>query len=699
MYRNKKTRRKISIKYKYGGNPSCSTPLEESDKCKWGATKRRCMRLAIDSTPKVNDGTQRSSKSTPLPKRIIMGDKEYPSIVDKIIAESPSPIYRVIPERAYPYTVESCPPNIYMTDYSSRGINTCIANPKTQWPCDCPPDWYHARIDGTFVCMNPLKVTPVYLKDKPATPPDKIRVTIYDDKNYRKINRVATLDKLTEKKDDYPEMDYIEYYEPTTARPEPEKKDKKDKDEDTDEDDVEPPAITSQPNIYQWSNDRMKQKYANLKKSVKNVMRPVMNSASKIKKNISKRISSIASSMSLEKIAAAAVTKRDIASSKLRQEGLLYERRKDMNIEETNVVSELVDKKMEPLSSWVNKQMNKFERKVDNMGINTDRCLYGINHSVITADIIVKLVLEIKSQDVDPSEYEKITRKIVDEYEDEHPYLYWTIVLYHRFYPYLMSNSFDDNYIKSLIKEFKNRYSSDETPIQSGGIRLGIKGGKLPSSASIRMAALKGDPNYDIFKIVFKKANETAPGSIPKKLLFLGNDLVISALNNDIQYLNLPFPPASSSIEIIKSYTIPRSLPRTARFNISADVEDVNKNCGIYEEFKDQGLKIIKASIPSNCFKGSKDPKCMTVLNDTFFNTIATDPKNVLCMDFWRLCIAYRIHFNYILNSKFAHEVSDRLLKRRINSLFVALTHYSSGEILNIERVAQPNRYQADGPS
>jgi len=178
MYRNKKTRRKISTKYKYkyknkhkcGGNPICSTPLEEKEKCKWGATKRRCMRLAIDSTPKVGDEVQaRSTQSLPLPTGIRMSDKEYPSVVDKIVDESPIPIYRFIPGTAYPQTAKPCPPDIYMTDYTSRGIDTCIANPQTQWPCDCPPDWYHARIDGTFVCMNPLKITPVYLKHNRKT--------------------------------------------------------------------------------------------------------------------------------------------------------------------------------------------------------------------------------------------------------------------------------------------------------------------------------------------------------------------------------------------------------------------------------------------------------------------------------------------------------------------------------------------------
>jgi hypothetical protein len=146
----------------------------------------------------------------------------------------------------------------------------------------------------------------------------------------------------------------------------------------------------------------------------------------------------------------------------------------------------------------------------------------------------------------------------------------------------------------------------------------------------------------------------------------------------------------------IKSYTIPRSLPRTSRFNISAGVEDITRNCGIYEEFKENGLKIIKASIPEDCYKGSKDQKCITVLNDTFINKIATDHENKLCMDFWRLCIAYRIHFKYILNSKFTHEVADQLLKRRITSLLVALTHYSSGETLDIERIGLSNTYRTD---
>jgi hypothetical protein len=462
MYRNKKTRRKISTRYKskykhkHGGNPPCSTPLEANDKCKWGAKKRRCMRLAIDSTPLVDDIPQTNSLSSPLPlqNRILMSDKEYPSIVDKIIDESPKKIYRVIPERAYPFNAEMCPPDIYMTDYSSRGINTCIANPKTQWPCDCPPDWYHARIDGTFVCMNPLKLTPVYLKHKPDAPPDKIRVTIYDDVNYKKINRVATLDKLIDNRDIQTEMDYIEYYEPTTARPEPIKRIDTDTEDAEDAEDAD--VVKSQSNIYQWSKDRMKQKYANIRKSVKNVMRPLTDRASKLKKNISKRVSSIASavssavsSVSLEKMAAAAVTKRDIASSKLRQMGLLHERRKDMNLDETNPVSEIIDKKM---SSWVNKQANKLGKAVDNLGINTDRCLYGIGHVVIN-DIIVKLVLEIKSKNTDPNDYENITRKVVDDYEDEHPYLYWTTVLYHRFYPCLMSNSMGDDYSENKFWE------------------------------------------------------------------------------------------------------------------------------------------------------------------------------------------------------------------------------------------------------
>ena len=52
----------------------------------------------------------------------------------------------------------------------------------------------------------------------------------------------------------------------------------------------------------------------------------------------------------------------------------------------------------------------------------------------------------------------------------------------------------------------------------------------------------------------------------------------------------------------------------------------------------------------------------------------------------------------YILNSKFTHEVADQLLKRRITSLLVALTHYSSGKILDIERIGSSNTYQADSP-
>ena len=380
MYRNKTTRSKISMKHKRGGNPLCSTPLEENEKCKWGATKRRCMRLAIDSTPHIGDGVQTRSTQS-LPKRILMSDKEYPSIVDKIIAESPRPIYRFIPETAYPQNAKPCPPDIYMTDYTSRGIDTCIANPQTQWPCDCPPDWYHARIDGTFICMNPLKLTPVYLKHKPDAIPEKIRVTVYDDKNYKKINRVATLEKITEKRDTHPEMDYIEYYEPTTARPEPKNKTKDAYNTDDTEQDT-------QTNIFQISKDRIKQKYANARRSVKNVMRPLADATSKLKKNISKRMSAVASSISLEKIAAAAVNKRDIASSKLRQEGLLYERRKDMNLDETNAVSESIDKKMEPVNSWINKQTNKLGAAADKLGssidkglnklnIRTDRCLYG----------------------------------------------------------------------------------------------------------------------------------------------------------------------------------------------------------------------------------------------------------------------------------------------------------------------------------
>ena len=563
MHRNKKTRRKISKKYKHkhkrGGNPPCSTPLEANDTCKWGATKRRCMRLSIDSTPQVDDEPQTSLPS--LPGRILTSDKKYPSIVDKIIDESPKPIYRVVPERAYPFNAEFCPPNIYMTDYSSRGINTCITNPKTQWPCDCPPDWYHARIDGTFVCMNPLKLTPVYLKHKPDTPPDKIRVAIYDDKNYRKIERVATLDKLIDNRDIQTEMDYIEYYEPTTARPEPIKKthdedadDKDADDKDADDKDKDTNAITTQSNPYQWSKEYTKQKYANMKKSIKNVMRPLASRVSKLKKNISKRISSAASSiasMSLEKMAAAAVTKRDIVSSKLRQEGLLYERRKDMNLDETNAL----DKKIEPLSSWVNKQKNKLGQAVDKLGLNTERCLYGKKD--ILTDMIIKLVLEIKSRDADPSEYEKITRKIVDAYEDEHPYLYWTTVLYHKFYPYLMLRSIDDT-INSI------------------------------NSSSQQWLVLKNE-----LTLLLKKVHGDVPITIVKELFLLGNNLIVSALNNDIQYLHLPFPPPS--IEIItvldiKPYTIPRSLQRTGQFNISADVEDMNRNCGIYEEFTEQSL-------------------------------------------------------------------------------------------------------------
>jgi len=832
MYKNKKTRRKISTKYKYkhkhGGNPPCLTPLDENEKCKWGATKRRCMRLAIDSTPHIGDGVQTRSTQS-LPKRILMSDKEYPSIVDKIIAESPVQIYRFIPETAYPQTAKPCPSDIYMTDYTSRGIDTCIANPQTQWPCDCPPDWYHARIDGTFICMNPLRLTPVYLKHKPDAIPEKIRVAVYDDKNYKKINRVATLEKITEKRDTHPEMDYIEYYEPTTARPEPEKKTKNA--DDTEQD--------TQTNRIQMATDFMKQKYANVRKSVKNVSRPLADATSKFKKNISKRVSSIASnisSISLEKIAAAAVNTRDIASSKLRQEGLLYERRKDMNLDETNPLGELIDKKMEPVNSWINKQTNKLglaadkvgsaiDKRLNKLNIRTDRCLYGkddiLNDKPVLSDIIVKLVIEIKSQDADPSEYEKITRKVIDEYEDEHPYLYWTTVLHHRFYPYLMLSSIDEIssaisadddsdetsvWLKSIYPRTNTTTTiSDKTSLKQVGGGIGIFGmfnpisilnGRRTNSVSIRKriknlskklkAELKimGDKitsniitlkdivveeitntkinftkgkeilkqglidivsgihkvfrisannlkklinnsyndtikyinslpqkwqvlkkdSKDSITILVKKAQGDVPITITKDLFLLGNDLVVSALNNDIHYLNLPFP--ASSIEIItdddlhiKSYTIPRSLPRTSRFNISAGVEDMTRNCGIYEEFKENGLKIIKASIPEDCYKGSKDPKCMTVFNDTFINKIATDPENELCMDFWRLCIAYRIHFKYILNSKFAHEVADQLLKRRITSLLVALTHYSSGETLDIERIGSYNTYQADNPS
>ena len=85
MYRNKKTRRKLNDKSKYGGNPSCSIQLETDDKCKWGATKRRCMRLTIDSTPLADDKPQTDF----LPNRILMNDIEYPSIVDKINPFSP----------------------------------------------------------------------------------------------------------------------------------------------------------------------------------------------------------------------------------------------------------------------------------------------------------------------------------------------------------------------------------------------------------------------------------------------------------------------------------------------------------------------------------------------------------------------------------------------------------------------------------
>lgn len=790
MYKNKKTRRKISRKYKNknkhkrGGNPPCSTPLEENEKCKWGATKRRCMRLAIDSTPKVGDEVQ--AHSTLIPKPIRMSDKEYPSVVDKIVAESPIPIYRFIPETAYPQTAKPCPPDIYMTDYTSRGIDTCIANPQTQWPCDCPPDWYHARIDGTFVCMNPLKLTPVYLKHTPDAPPEKIRVTIYDDKNHKKINRIATFEKITEKRDKHPEMDYIEYYEPTTARPEPEPKPKLEDAYDTEEDkhnDADADKVSTTTNIFKMANDRMKQKYANARRSVKNVMRPLSDAASKLKKNISKRASSISSvaSMSLEKIAAAAVNKRDIASSKLRQEGLLNDRRKDMNLDETNDISEAVDKKMEPVNSWINKQTNKMGlladkvgsaigKKLNKLNIRTERCLYGkddkLNDKPVLTDIIIKLAIEIQSQDADPSEYEKITRKVIDEYEDEHPYLYWTTVLHHRFYPYLMLH-----YIDEITAGVSADDDSDETSVwlkpifpkpttpplttplattpttpstdqeQSSGGPLGglfdifakamLKQGIIDTATRLQTIFRIGTNNIkklinasfdniinhikslphkwqvlkkdskDSITILVKKATGDVPFTITKELFLLGNDLVVSALNNDIQYLHLPFPP--SSIEIImnndlpiKSYTIPRSLPRTARFNISADVEDMTRNCGIYEEFMEQGLKIIKASIPEDCYKGTKDPKCMTVFNDTFINKIATSPENELCMDFWRLCIAYRIHFKYILNSKFTHEVADQLLKRRITALLVALTHYSSGETLDIERIGPLNMYRAD---
>ena len=787
MYRNKKTRRKISKKHKRGGNPICSTPLEEKEKCKWGATKRRCMRLAIDSTPQIGDGVQ--TRSSLIPKPILMSDKEYPSIVDKIVAESPGPIYRFIPETAYPQTAKSCPPDIYMTDYTSRGIDTCIANPQTQWPCDCPPDWYHARIDGTFVCMNPLKLTPVYLKHKPDAPPEKIRVTIYDDKNHKKINRVATFEKITEKRDTHPEMDYIEYYEPTTARPEPEKKTKETYGTDD--------KVNTNKNIFQILKAR---------KSIKNVMRPLADATSKLKKNISKRVSLIVSSVSLEKMAAAAVSTRDIASSKLRQEGLLYERRKDMNLDETNAVSESIDKKLEPVSSWINKQTNKLGAIVDKLNIMTDRCLYGKkDDKPVLTDIIIKLVLEIKSKNADPSEYEKITRKVIDEYEDEHPYLYWTTLLHHRFYPYLMLH-----YIAEITSGVSVDDDSDETSVwlkpifpkptspttdrkQSGGSpynNLGSFGGLFGIFAIIPLLFLIVKSSYNILKpigrdikrnmialkdmaieeinnakinfvkgkamlkqgiidtatglqtifrigannikklinasfdntinhikslphkwqvlkkdskdsitILVKKATGDVPFTITKELFLLGNDLVVSALNNDIQYLHLPFPP--SSIEIItelpiKPYTIPRSLPRTARFNISAGVEDMTRNCGIYEEFTEHGLKIIKASIPEDCYKGSKDPKCMTVFNDTLINKIATNHENELCMGFWRLCIAYRIHFKYILNSKFTHEVADQLLKRRITSLLIALTNYSSGETLDIERIGPSNTYRAD---
>jgi hypothetical protein len=146
--------------------------------------------------------------------------------------------------------------------------------------------------------MNPLKLTPVYLKHKPDAPPDKIRVTIYDDVNYKKINRVATLDKLIDNRDIQTEMDYIEYYEPTTARPEPIKRIDTDSEDTEDAEAEDTDVVKSQSNIYQWSKDRMKQKYANIRKSVKNVMRPLTDRASKFKKNISKRVSSIASAVS-----------------------------------------------------------------------------------------------------------------------------------------------------------------------------------------------------------------------------------------------------------------------------------------------------------------------------------------------------------------------------------------------------------------
>jgi hypothetical protein len=281
-----------------------------------------------------------------------------------------------------------------------------------------------------------------------------------------------------------------------------------------------------------------------------------------------------------------------------------------------------------------------------------------------------------------------------------------------------MSNSMGDDY---GTKFRKTNSGNDKTVSQDGGggdfldiiSRLGnTRGSNLRNgqnqtisadSDSIRMKELKEKLKYDTITILIKQAKGDVPLTIETKLLLLGNDLVVSALNNDIQYLNLPFPPQPppqpASESPIKSYTIPRSLQRTAQFNISADVEDMNKNCGIYEEFKEQSLKIIKASIPDDCYKGSKDPKCMTILNDTFLNKIATDPKNELCFDFWRLCIAYRIHFRYILNSKFTHEVADQLLKRRITSLLVALAHYSSGQTLDIERIGSSNTYRADYPA
>ena len=559
MYRNKKTRHKISTKHKRGGNPLCSTPLEEKEKCKWGATKRRCMRLAIDSTPQIGDKVQ--IRSAHIPKPILMNDKEYPSIVDKIVAESPGPIYRFIPETAYPQTAKSCPPDIYMTDYTSHGIDTCIANPQTQWPCDCPPDWYHARIDGTFVCMNPLKLTPVYLKHKPDAPPEKIRVTIYDDKNHKKINRVATFEKITEKRDTHPEMDYIEYYEPTTVRPEPKPKSKHtyDTEQDKDKDDDK---VSTTTNRIQMATDFMKQKYANARKSVKNVSRPLADAASKLKKNISKRVSSIASSVasiSLEKIAAAAVNKRDIASSKLRQEGLLYERRKDMNLDETNDISEAIDKKMEPINSWINKQTNKLGlaadkvgsaigKKLNKLNIRTERCLYGkddiFNDKPVLTDIIIKLAIEIKSQDADPSEYEKITRKVIDEYEDKHPYLYWTTVLHHRFYPYLMLHyideitsgvSADDDsdetsvWLKPIFPKPTTTPTTTPTPTdqeQSGGgpyTNLGPLGGLFGIFVIIPLLFLIVKSSYNILKPKLK---------IMKRNMIALKDMAIEEINN-----------------------------------------------------------------------------------------------------------------------------------------------------------------------